>query len=551
MINNQPMKRLFLLIAFISFAGFAQEEVQVDLSNPNATVYTHIYFLQPESYQPKKAARTIYGKEGKEAVDIAIKIKRILDGKGLEIDFNKITRDSLHTDTINNKAQNKLILFPERMPEISVERYDESWYYSQETIQNIDQLYEEVFPWYIDTLHEVIPGAGHKEIFSIELWQYVALILLFVIAYIAFLIAKRLAFFILRRILFRYTKNRDGEVNIALRKLAHPISLLIALWIIDMVLPSLQFGLAFNKWTFLAVNIISTVFWVYVFLKLARVLLSLYQEVAEKTEGKLDDQLIPILRNFSTVIIVIVGAFQLLIYFGVDPTTILAGASIGGLAIAFASQDTVKNLIGTVMIFVDKPFHIGDWIEGGGVVGSVEEVGFRSTRIRAVDTSVYQIPNSKLSEIVIKNSGLLLFRRYNTNVGLRYDTPPELIEAFVKGVREIILAHPDTKKDTFNVEFVEFGGSSLNIMLNMYFKTLAWGTLQTSKHQVHIAIIKLAKELGVDFAFPSTTMMIEQFPDKPSLAPKYNTSESAIAEAIQKTVSDFKNSFPKEEVQSN
>ena len=123
---------------------------------------------------------------------------------------------------------------------------------------------------------------------------------------------------------------------------------------------------------------------------------------------------------------------------GADPATVLAGASIGGLAIAFASQDTVKNLIGTVMIFIDKPFHIGDWIEGGGVVGTVEEVGFRSTRIRAADTSVYQIPNSKLSEIVIKNSGLLLFRRYNTTLGLRYDTPPELIEAFVKGVREII-----------------------------------------------------------------------------------------------------------------
>ncbi len=550
MINNRSMKQLLLLISFISFVGFAQEDVQVDLSNPNAAVYTHIYFLQSDSYYPKKAAKTIYGEKGEKAVDIAIKIKRILDGKGLEIDFSKISRDSIYSDTINYSVQNKLILFPEQMPQISVERIGGSWYYSVETIQNIDNLYAEVFPWYIDALHDVIPGAGHKEIFSIEVWQYIALLLLFFIAYIVFVISKRLAFFILKRILYRYTKNRDGDVNAALKKLAHPISLLVALWIIDLVLPSLQFGLAFNKWTFLAVNITSTVFWMYVFLKLARVLLSLYKEVAEKTEGKLDDQLIPILRNFSTVIIVIIGVFRLLVYFGVDPTTILAGASIGGLAIAFASQDTVKNLIGTVMIFIDKPFHIGDWIEGGGVVGTVEEVGFRSTRIRAVDTSVYQIPNSKLSEIVIKNSGLLLFRRYNTSLGLRYDTPPELIEAFVKGVREIILAHPDTKKDAYNVEFVEFGGSSLNIMLNMYFKTLAWGTMQTSKHQIHIAIIKLAKELGVDFAFPSTTMMIEQFPDKPSLAPKYDTTDSVIDKAIDKTVTDFRNSFPEEEQNS-
>ena len=76
-------------------------------------------------------------------------------------------------------------------------------------------------------------------------------------------------------------------------------------------------------------------------------------------------------------------------------------------------------------------------------------------------------------------------------------------------MREIILAHPD-KKDAYNVEFTAFGGSSLDIMVNMYFKTLAWGTVQNYKHQIHIAIIKLAVELGVDFAFPSTTMMIEQ-----------------------------------------
>jgi MscS family membrane protein len=540
------MKRILLFFALISFAGFSQEEVKVDLSNPKATVYTHIYFLQDDSYEPQKSARTIYGKEEKEAEDIAIKIKRVLDGKGLEIDFRKIPVDSVYTDTIGYSVQNKYILFPELMPLISVERIDDSWYYSKETVQNIDKLYEEVFPWYIDKLHEIIPGSGHKKIFSIEVWQYIALILLVVVALLVFAIAKRLAFFILRRILYRFTKNRDGDVNIALKKLAHPISLLVSLWIISTVLPSLQFGLIFNKWIFLAVNITATIFWIYVFLKLAQVFISLYKEYAEKTEGKLDDQLIPILKNFSTVIIVIVGVFRLLVLLGADPTTILAGASIGGLAIAFASQDTVKNLIGTVMIFVDKPFHIGDWIEGGGVVGTVEEVGFRSTRIRAVDTSVYQIPNSKLSEIVIKNSGLMLFRRYNTQLGLRYDTPPELIEAFVKGVREIILAHPDTKKDAYNVEFVEFGDSSLNIMLNMYFKTLAWGTMQTSKHQIHLAIIKLASELGVDFAFPSTTMMIEQFPEKKSIVSDYNTSEEKIQQAIEKTIKEFTDSFPEE-----
>jgi MscS family membrane protein len=540
------MKKIVVLFLLISSVVFAQRTAEVDLSNPKTAVYTHIYFLQDDSYEPKKSAAVIYGKDEKEAVNIAIKIKRVLDGKGLVIDFTKIPTDSTYTNTIGYSKVNRFVLFPEQMPLISVERMGSSWYYSQETMENIDLLYDEVFPWYIDKLHELIPGAGHKKVFSLEVWQYAAFLLLIVFAFIVFLIAKRLAFFILQRILYRYTKNRDNDVNEALKKLAHPISLLVALWFVDRILPSLGLGLVINKWMFLALHIAATIFWIYVFLKLAQVLISLYKEYAEKTEGKLDDQLIPILRNFSTLIIVLVGIFRLLIIFGADPTTVLTGASIGGLAVAFASQDTVKNLIGTVMIFIDKPFHIGDWIEGGGVVGTVEEVGFRSTRIRAADTSVYQIPNSKLSEIVINNGGLRLFRRYNTTFGLRYDTPPELIEAFVKGVREIVLAHPDSKKDAVMVQFVEFGDSSLNIMLNMYFHNTAWGAMQESKHQIHIAIIRLAKELGVDFAFPSTTMMIEQTPDK-SIDMGYNTSEERVNKVIDKTVEQFKDNLPNEE----
>ena len=540
------MKNILFLLLFVSSFSYGQKAPEVDLSNPRATVYTHIYFLQTTSYQPKKAAKTIKGLDEKEAIDAVIKIKRILDGKGLNIDFNRISNDSMYTDSISFLTQHKFILFPERMPLISLEKRGKFWYYSSETIENLDILYAEIFPWYIEKIQNIVPGAGHKKILSIEVWQYIAILLLFVVAFVLFLIVKQLAFLFLRRILYKYTKS-SSEVNDTIKKLAHPLSLLVAIGLLDKVFPSLQFGLEINTWIFLGINIASTVFWIYVFLKLAQVLISLYHEYTQKTEGKLDDQLTPILKNFTTVLIFIIGTFKLLLLFGVDAATILAGASIGGLALAFASQDTVKNLIGTVMIFIDKPFHIGDWISAGEVVGTVEEVGFRSTRIRAADTSIFQIPNSSLSELVINNSGLRLYRRYNTQLGLRYDTPPELIEAFVKGVREIIIAHPDTKSDSFNVEFTGFGDSALLIMMNMYLKDLAWSSEQKSRHQIHITIVKLAKELGVDFAFPSTTVMIEQFPEKKSLELHYNNDEKRIDDVINKIVSDFKTIIKEEE----
>lgn len=550
------MKKLRLLFLFFPLLLSAQEQlldtVKVNLSNPNATLNTHLYFLQPDSYQPNKSAKTIYGLENKKAIRKAIKIKQILDGKGLFVDFTKVPINSNYVDSIGVTVVSRYIMFPDRMPEIYLEKIEGKWYYSRETITKIDAIYNSVFPWYIDKFQEIIPVFGHKKIGSIEIWQILGFIILLILNIFIYIIVKKVAFSILQRIHKSVLKNiSNKDIDNELKKLAHPIALLICINIIELFIPSLQFSITFNKWIFLALNIVETVFWIYVFLKLVKVVMKMYSEFTENTHSRLDDQLVPILNNFFTGLVIVIGVFKLLNLFGVDTTTLIAGATIGGLAFALASQDTVKNLIGTIMIFLDKPFHIDDWIEAGEVVGTVERVGFRSTRVRAADTSVYQIPNSKLSEIVINNKGLRLYRRYNTNLGLRYDTPPELIEAFVNGVRKIVIEHPETRSDSYNVEFTGFGDSALLIMVNVYFKSLAWGVEQSSKHRLHIAIIKLAAELGVEFAFPSTTVTIEQFPDKSNLSPKYNTDKARLESSISKVISEFKNDKPPENIPEN
>ena len=534
------MKKIAILFVIWSLGISAQDSTRVDLSNPKSTIYTHLYFLQKENFNPAKAAQTITGLTQNNAIQKAIKIKRVLDGKGLYVDFNRIPNDPNYNDTIGYLASFKYVLFPQRMPQISVEKLEGKWYYSKETVNAIDDIYKSVFPWYIDKLQKSIPNSGHQILVGAELWQWLALILLLGAAVIVFAITKRLAFAILRVIRNRITHSINVHFDQTLKKLAHPLGLLFALMLIDKIFPSLQFSLEVNKWVFLAVNIFETVFWIYIFLKLVQVVIGIYAEFTEKTHVKLDDQLVPILRNILSGLVIVFGAFKLLHLFGVDTTTLLAGATIGGLAFALASQDTVKNLIGTITIFLDKPFHIGDWISAGEVAGSVEEVGFRSTRIRASDTTLFQIPNSKLSEMVINNAGVRLFRRYTTELGLRYDTPPELIEAFMLGVRSIIEAHPETRKDAYHVEFVDFGDSALKIMMNVFFVSLDWSVEQASKTKLHMAIVKLAAALGVEFAFPSTTVTIEQFPDKKGAIPQYDTQADAISKAVDGVVAQFK-----------
>jgi len=527
------MKKLLLFLVLISTSLIAQEEVNVDLSNPNSSIYTHLYFLQSDSYEPEKAATTIYGSEGKEAERIAIKIKQILDGKGLRVDFSKVPVNPMYSDTTDYKIGNRYVLFPYQMPQIYVEKIKGKWYYSEETTKLVDEIYSSVFPWYTEKMQQLVPEFGHKKFLKIELWQYLGIIILIAISILLFFIFNKIVYYLLKKIQFWVIHKSNDKINDALKKLARPITLLFIMMFIQRVLPSLMLDLEINSFLFLAINIMVTVFWIYVFLKLVQVVMSLYADYADSTHNKLDDQLVPILNNFLTGIVIFLGILKLLTLFGIEPTAVIAGASIGGIAVALASQDTVKNLIGTIMIFLDKPFHIGDWIEAGTVVGTVEKVGFRSTRVRAADTSIYQIPNSTLSEMVVNNKGLRSYRRYTTNLGVRYDTPPDLIEAFIIGIRKIIELHPNTRDEAFNVEFSGFGDSALLILVNTYFKALDWNIEQSSKNSLHMAILKLAAELGVEFAFPSTTLMIEQFPDKKGLVPQYDMDDNKIKQIIK------------------
>lgn len=537
------MKNLVVLILILlSTMTFAQQNSKVDLSNPKAAIYTHLKFLEDANYQPSKSAKVFSNLSQVEAKENAIKLKMILKGKGLKVDYDNIPIDPNYVDTTLVNKPNKYVLF-KQLPQVYLVKTGSKWVYSDETIVEIEQLYDEVYPWYTKWIHELIPDAGRKSFLNFELWQLIAVSIIILSFLILYFVLKEILALVLRKAQFMLFHKRNTNINVALNQVSRPIVVLILLHFVGKLIPSLLLPIDVNHFLIVLIEIVGTVYWIYVFLNVVKVIMSFYEEYTEQTHSKLDDQLVPILKNFLRGIVIFVGFLKMLTVFGLDPTTVIAGASIGGIAVAFASQDTVKNLIGTFMIFLDKPFHIGDWIVAAEVEGTVEEVGFRSTRVRAFDTSLFQIPNSKLAEIVVNNKGLRKYRRYKTELGIRYDTPPELIEAFVKGVRELIVLHPDTLSDQYNVEFTGFGNSSLLILLNVFFIELDWNIEQSSKHRLHMAIVRLAKELGVEFAFPSSTVIIEQFPEKNGVNMKYNLSKERIENAIEKSKDEFKKSL--------
>ena len=234
----------------------------------------------------------------------------------------------------------------------------------------------------------------------------------------------------------------------------------------------------------------------------------------EKTESKLDDQLIPFATDSLKIIILILGGFLIIgNIFNVNITALAAGLGVGGIAIAMASKESLENLFGSFTIFLDQPFTVGDVVSVGQITGVVEKVGFRSTRIRTFDKSLVTVPNKKMIDVELDNLGLRPVRRSKFNLGLTYNTTPEQIKNIVQEIQKMIDDHKMTN-DEGRVRFMEFGASSLDIMVLFYVNSSNWDDFINTKEDINYKIMEIIKKNQSDFAFPSSSIYIHRDENK-------------------------------------
>jgi MscS family membrane protein len=232
-----------------------------------------------------------------------------------------------------------------------------------------------------------------------------------------------------------------------------------------------------------------------------------FEKKAEETESKLDDQIVPIARKFFKILIASIAIGMILSNFGVDITGIIAGLGIFGFAFAIAAQDTLGNMFGSATLFGAKPFQVGDFIKYGDIEGIVEEIGIRSTKIRKFDRHLVLIPNSNLAKGIVENVSCRgnMFR-VREKIGLTYDSSPSQIENFTEDVRQMILNHKYTNKDSFYVYFVNYGDSCLEILIQFFLELPGFPEYMKEKHNIMLDIMRLVGRMGLEFAFPSMTL---------------------------------------------
>jgi MscS family membrane protein len=173
-------------------------------------------------------------------------------------------------------------------------------------------------------------------------------------------------------------------------------------------------------------------------------------------------------------------------------------------------------MFGSLTIFTDRPFQIGDWIKMSGIEGVVEDVGFRSTRIRTFAKTLITVPNSKIANEAIENMNARPKRRIKMTIGVTYDTNANQMEQALDSIREILRTHPGVDQAYWLVYFTDFGSSSLDIFLYYFSASTVWAQYLEVRQKVNLAIMRKLEELGLEFAFPSQTVYLKQDPLQPT-----------------------------------
>jgi len=366
---------------------------------------------------------------------------------------------------------------------------------------------------------------------TVKIWQWIGLGSLVLLGMVLDLFLR----VFLSGLTRRAVKRRGGETSDeTLAKTVRPFGLLAAgcLWLFALPMIGLPTGAA--DILLAAVSLFVTLAGVWSAYRVTDLLSEFFTSKAKLTETKVDDLLVPLLRKTAKIFVTAFGLVYIAKALTIDIGPLLAGLGIGGIGFAFAARDTVENFFGSITVIVDRPFQIGDWVKIGDTAGTVEELGFRSTRIRTPYNSLVTIPNGNLVRAVVDNYGKRKYRRFKTHLSLTYDTPPDKIEAFCEGVRELIRHHPFTRKDYYHVWLNEFSASSLDVLLYMFYETPDYQTELRERHRLMLDILRLADRLGVQFAFPTQTLHVysesQESAHRPAPPPETDTQRQAERE---------------------
>ncbi len=344
---------------------------------------------------------------------------------------------------------------------------------------------------------EKLPGWSLNRVFDRPIWKWLALIAYLVVGVLVVRGVRRLGAYWDRHFGERLAYLRFGTLSIA-------ITLVLLAWALDVYVDDV-IGLrgeveAFIKRGALVLAFAFAVFCVYAVFEL---IASAMIASTRRPEGSANAHLTRLLVRIIGIAVIVFVVVEASAYLGWAVAPVVAGLGVGGIAVALAARPTIENVIGGLTLFADKPFRVGDRCRLGEDIGSIEEIGLRSTRIRTLERSLVSIPNADLAVMKIDNLGQRDMRLLHTTLGLRYETTPDQLRWVLAKIREMLLAHPKALPDDMRTRFIGYGSYSLDVEIYVYLRCQTQSSFRAISEDLLLRILDIVNESGSGFAFPS------------------------------------------------
>jgi MscS family membrane protein len=337
-------------------------------------------------------------------------------------------------------------------------------------------------------------------------WQWLAIP---VLALVAILLGSVLGWATRRILGALAARTRTTWDDALVQRAARPLAALWAIAVVTALHPSLSLGAGPEALVdrFLRAGTYLVLFWGafrFVDVGFAAAATASFARASPSLLG-----LLPLGRKLGKVLLLALALAAVLNELGFQVASLLAGLGIGGIALALAAQKTVENLFGSVAIGVDQPFRVGDFVKVEDVIGTVEAIGMRSTRIRTLDRTLVTIPNGKLADMRAETFAVRDRIRLFANLGLVYGTTAAQLRAVLAGIEAALRAHPKIWPDAVSVRFNDFKDSSLNVEVMAWFQTRDWNEFTAIRQEVYLEFMALVERSGTSFAFPTRTVHLE------------------------------------------
>jgi MscS family membrane protein len=377
------------------------------------------------------------------------------------------------------------------------------WLFSSETLRRVPEVYAEIGPPWIEFY--LPKQLVENRLANYPVWVVIATLLGIPMALLLGKLLSRALIPVLRPLIRYLTKEQDDR---QLERITGPIRLLMLVVAIHWIVTLFGLPLLVRQFFGRVALILAVVAVTWLLSRLIDILAELTHRHLDRLNRPHSTSTLGLLRRLGKVAVLAVGVLVFLYAAGVNITAALAGLGVGGIAVAFAAQKTLENLFGGITITSDQPVRVGDFCRFGDQVGTVEDIGLRSTRIRTPDRTLVSVPNGYLSSISLENFGVRDKIWFHPTIQLRYETSADQLRHVLAEIRQLLYAHPKVESQSARIRFVKFGTCSLDLEIFAYVLATDYAVFLEIQEDLLLRIMDIVEKSGTGFALPSQTSYV-------------------------------------------